>query len=32
MVNETELSYLVLAIVLLLIITFVLTKTGSRRR
>ena len=31
MMNEAELSYLVLAIVLLLIVTFVLTKSGSRR-
>jgi hypothetical protein len=32
MMNEAELSYLVLAIVLTLIVTFVLTKSGSRRR
>jgi hypothetical protein len=32
MTNEIELTYLVLAIVLMLIITFVLTKTGPRRR
>lgn len=32
MTNETELTYLVLAIMLMLIITFVLTKTGPRRR
>jgi hypothetical protein len=32
MMNEAELSYLVLAIVLMLIVTFVLTKSGSRRR
>ena len=31
MMNEVELTYLVLAIVLLLIVTFVLTKSGSRR-
>jgi hypothetical protein len=30
--NETELTYMVIAILLMLIITFVLTKTGSRRR
>ena len=32
MTNETELTYLVLAIMLMLIITFVLTKTAPRRR
>jgi hypothetical protein len=32
MMNEVELTYLVLAIVLMLIVTFVLTKSGSRRR
>jgi uncharacterized membrane protein len=32
MTNETELAYLVLAIVLMLIVTLVATKMDSRRR
>jgi hypothetical protein len=32
MTNEVELSYLVISIILLLIITFVLIKTEPRRR
>lgn len=30
MMNESELSYLVISILITLIITYVLTKTGSR--
>jgi hypothetical protein len=32
MINEAELSYLVISILLMLIISLVLTRTGSRRR
>ena len=32
MINEAELSYLVISILLVLIISLVLTKTGSRYR
>ena len=32
MTNETELSYLIISILLLLIVTFVIAKIGSTRR
>jgi hypothetical protein len=32
MTNETELAYLVIAILIMLVISFVLTNSGPRRR